>query len=267
MQRGVCVFCGVHGDLSEEDLIPQWANEVLRELAGGNEVVYSTRKIDAEQKQTLSSISRRRQTYSAVKVVRVCKECNNGWMSAIDNEASKIIKPMIRGHRVGFSSHDLNALAMWLVVKALVADLIDHGFPTAGDDEFHWFYDHRQVPDGFIARAGYFDHSKRDVCFFNLEPVRAGETRGGLQAGDPLAFQFMISFGPAWFQALILRRASRDYPRPVNGPPNPYWTRLWPSTTNVNWPPPLKFKREDLPSSLGDWPEVDEWIVRHIGDA
>ncbi len=267
MERGTCVFCGVEGDLSEEDLIPKWANVILRRLAGGNDVLYSTRQVDvANEGAVLGSVSRRRQSYSAVKLPKFCEQCNNTWMSRIENDAKPLVEPMIYGQRVGFTGRDLHALAKWLVLKTLVADLIDHGYPTAGDEEFQWFYEHMDVPEGFVARVGYFDHSKQDVCFFNLEPLTAGQNLAGLKTGDPVALQFSLSFGPAWFQALLIRRAAADYPRFVNDCPNPYWTQLWPPRSNVNWPPPLRFKRENLPGILSQWPEVDAWVRTHIGD-
>lgn len=54
-------------------------------------------------------------TYKAV-----CKKCNNGWMSGVENATKPILAPMVRGQTVSLSADDRAVLSSWAVKTAMV---------------------------------------------------------------------------------------------------------------------------------------------------
>jgi hypothetical protein len=188
-RTGPCVFCDQVGVLSEEDLFPMWAGRVLRDLANGKvDVVMSTRQLDVDG-TLLRHEHQRRQTFSAIKLDGVCKTCNSGWMSQIEEAAKPLVEPMIRNIRTGIPFRHLDIIARWLTLKTLVADLIPHGYPTATPDDYHAFYTDPNPPDGFMAVLGRVDLKGRQDSYNSLQPLRAAQTRDGVTINDPLALK------------------------------------------------------------------------------
>jgi hypothetical protein len=226
-------------------------------------VLFSTRQVENDG-NVLQSENRRRQTYSAVKVPGYCGQCNNGWMSQTESRVIPLVTAMMRGERVGFSKDDVAALSLWLCIKTLVADSEDHGYVTFTASDFRWVYEHRTVPEQFMARIGRFDHPNRTRCQFQVAPIQAAHELGGMKINEPLAVELNLSLGEVWFQCAMFRLEARDYPLPKDtGPISPFWTVLWPNPgTNVNWPPPYRFTGAQLPQNVRDWPEADAWLQR-----
>ena len=52
----------------------------------------------------------------------VCKTCNNGWMSELENANKFPIHAMINNEPCGLTKRDQNKLARWAVMKAMVLD-------------------------------------------------------------------------------------------------------------------------------------------------
>lgn len=242
-----------------------WAGRVLRTLAGGKvDVVYSTRQVDIDKATVLQDDHERRQTYSAIKLKGVCRICNNGWMSDIEREAQPILEPMIRGVRTAVPVRDQEPLARWMALKTLEADLIPHGYPTAGPPDFQAFYANPAPPAKFRADLGRLDLQGREDNYFSIEPYTAAQEGSGLAVRDPLAVQVSMSLGPVWLQTVYVNLAGQGYPDlPARGV-EPHWTIVWPQDHDVNWPPPMSFTVDQLPDSVGKFSEAEDWIAKHI---
>lgn len=265
MTTGHCAFCNQTRDLADEDWISIWAGRVLRTLAGGEmDVVYSTRQVDADRATVLQHDHRRRQTYSAIKLKGVCRVCNNGWMSDIEREVKPILEPMIRDVRTAIPVRHQEPLARWMALKTLEADLIPHGYPTAGPADFQAFYVNPTPPAKFRADLGRLDLQGKEDSYFSIEPYTAAQEGHGLAVRDPLAVQVSMSLGPVWLQTVYVNLAGQGYPDLPTRGVEPYWTTVWPQDHEVNWPPPMSFTVDQLPDSVGKFSEAEEWIAKHV---
>jgi hypothetical protein len=56
----------------------------------------------------------------------VCRQCNNGWMSKIENAAKPFLKPLIVGEAITLSESETEVLARWITVKCMV---LEHNRP------------------------------------------------------------------------------------------------------------------------------------------
>ena len=53
----------------------------------------------------------------------ICRACNNGWLSRIDNAAADVLKPLVRGeHAVVLDREGQTAVAAWIYKTALILD-------------------------------------------------------------------------------------------------------------------------------------------------
>lgn len=58
----------------------------------------------------------------------VCRACNNGWLSGIDNAAAKVMRSLLRGEReVDLDPEGQSAVAAWVYKCALIFDAVQHG--------------------------------------------------------------------------------------------------------------------------------------------
>lgn len=114
-----CIFCG-GADMSEEHLVADWVTRAFmrsrkpRSDFSGAFVAPNQMRLSREE------------PISAAKVV--CTECNNTWMSRIDDDAAQVLKPLVRGKsEVRLTPPAQQAVAAWLFKSALVFDASDRG--------------------------------------------------------------------------------------------------------------------------------------------
>jgi hypothetical protein len=117
-----CLFCG-SDEMTEEHLIPGWVfraiqrtrqpriNVLRRRFPSGDGDDYFGPRQDTAQ--------------------LVCFSCNSGWISRLDNAASQVLKPLIRGEGpILLSTADQARIAAWCLKVALVNDVAARGGPS-----------------------------------------------------------------------------------------------------------------------------------------
>ena len=85
----VCIFCGGGGPFSAEHVLPEWTARLI-----------GVRRVQV----TSSKLGVRRRPWEAVgsfghKISSVCRGCNNGWMSGLEEIAKPILSPLIVADR------------------------------------------------------------------------------------------------------------------------------------------------------------------------
>ncbi len=125
-----CPFCGQGGEKSREHVWAQWlhdtpgAQHLLAESHGERIPIDQTFVTRAGDGRLLRD-TRRAGNYAMHLphvTVLVCKRCNSGWMSRLENEARRILSPFILGGErfIKLSRADLQLLAAW-VIKSWMA--------------------------------------------------------------------------------------------------------------------------------------------------
>ena len=263
---GPCLFCDEVGELTDEDLFSIWINKALTDRSGKTpKIAFSSRRVDGDEFQNLAR--KLNQTYSVIKIPDICKSCNNGWMSVIDNEASKIIKPMlVEGRRFGLPVREQSVLGRWLALKTLLADLIDDQNCVFLHHDFHAFYADRDPPPRFRASLAYIDTQGEDINLFNVQPLEASQAINGINVGDLVAVEFRFSIAPVYFHTGMVSLDGQKYPDPIYIERNPHWSPIWPAqSSEAQWPPPYAFTPDKLPKAETDWPDHEEWVKRLQG--
>jgi hypothetical protein len=114
-----CIFCGVEG-VSEEHIIADWAFRAFvrsRKPGPGFAGTFTAPdqlKVEADEPTQTAGVT--------------CKPCNNGWLSLIDNDAARVLKPLIQGaSEVTLDAAEQTAFAAWIYKCALIFDAAQHG--------------------------------------------------------------------------------------------------------------------------------------------
>lgn len=102
-----CIFCGGSGPFSNEHVMPEWTAKVVGMT--GERVEVSGRRLDGPLRtwQSVGSFG--------TTVRGVCIECNNTWMSKLENLAKPILSPMMVPQRpVQLDPDQQTVVAAWL---------------------------------------------------------------------------------------------------------------------------------------------------------
>ena len=113
-----CVFCG-GSEMTEEHLIADWVHRAFSKK----------RKPDGQFRATVVGSGLRFDGGDPVITAKViCRRCNNNWLSEIDNDAARVLRPLIRGEReVELDRAGQTAVAAWVYKTALIFDAAAHG--------------------------------------------------------------------------------------------------------------------------------------------
>lgn len=141
-----CIFCG-GADLTDEHLIADWVQRAFARSRRPGPSLSGTFVARDQMRM------HREPPIDSVKVL--CRRCNNEWVSQLDNAASIILKPLIRGERaVKLDRAGQTVFAAWLFKTALVFDAMDNGGSGRLAVQREAFYRSRQAPVGLLIFAG-----------------------------------------------------------------------------------------------------------------
>lgn len=143
---GACIFCG-GGSLSREHIWPQWASDLLPDASASNLSRWS--KPVTWSGPPLRENDRNRQGGIKGHRIRVvCRSCNNGWMSQLEQQVRPTLTTLIAGGEAELCLDVQRALAEWFTLKMMVAE---HDHPpdaSMTSEERSAFFTRRSIPSG-----------------------------------------------------------------------------------------------------------------------
>jgi hypothetical protein len=175
--QGRCIFCKGFG-LSHEHLFSDWLREIFpRKPDDTHTFSY------VEHTPGGKEIRRQRQGHSGSKRIRtVCRQCNNGWMSAIDERAKPAATPLIYANRKRIGSDAATTLTVWLSKTAMVGDTIHLNRSLIPQKQRTYLMEKKLPPNGWqVWLASYAGRNWAQLAIY--------------QHGSPL--QFTPVAGPA----------------------------------------------------------------------
>jgi hypothetical protein len=148
-----CVFCGREG-LTREHVWPNWINTILPE---GVELEVSKTQTDPKSEVTKPLGSSWRSVSFDLTVRRVCRDCNGGWMSRLEEAAKPLLVPLILGGSALLGAEDRQLLATWALLRVIMAEYIDPTQISAPEAHRRWVFKERKPPRHgvYIWMAGY----------------------------------------------------------------------------------------------------------------
>lgn len=118
----ICIFCQENAS-TKEDVWPQWLTKRFP--------LYNTSRMEAERGgRNLGNWPIK--TLKLLPVRCVCAECNNGWMSRLENEVKPVIEAILDDRMNLINSSSQAHIAVWAVKTAMVLEAL---YPDR-----EWFY-------------------------------------------------------------------------------------------------------------------------------
>lgn len=233
-----CVWCGAGSNpenpITREHIIAEWFTKALE---GSGQLNHAYRDHGANQDTRAWS-----STKPSFAVNATCDDCNSGWMSDLETQASKILPPFIRakaGLRINYKNAPV--LARWAAKTGLMFQTIEVA-------------DNRVVPRGHFPLL-------REATITTLPP----EMRLWIGAVDALGVwstsfggTLDLATGPVPFYAVLLAVdrvafmiAGADHADALAqlklGLLESGWIQLWPLARPASWPPPYVWPAEQFP--------------------
>jgi hypothetical protein len=122
---GACVFCGgLH--LSKQHILPLWINKIIPK-----ESTHSGFKIKIalpnEKNAILHApeIKTKQGDLGTLKIRNICKTCNNGWMSRIEENAMSDLSKLINGEAISLNTDQQMKISAWIMLTCIDAEFTD----------------------------------------------------------------------------------------------------------------------------------------------
>ena len=142
-----CVFCG-KSPTTREHVVGAWVAPLFPELKS----IVGTGEIIRPGKPALLY----KIPIFDQKVKAVCKACNNGWMSRIENGVAPFLGPMlVSAKKTRLRPSHQKLLATWAVKTALMLQQINASHEVIPNSEYEGFYAVKQPPKGYTVWVGW----------------------------------------------------------------------------------------------------------------
>lgn len=124
-KRGKCIFCGSEG-LTKQHVFPDWLKEYFPRSEKDMRKQFSTFfKYDKGTIIATPKFRRRTGHLGTTKVRNVCGNCNNGWMSRLEQEAKPIIVELLKGNVIALDKTKQELLSRWIMLVNIMIEYTD----------------------------------------------------------------------------------------------------------------------------------------------
>jgi hypothetical protein len=167
----------------------------------------------------------------------VCRACNGGWMSRLEDSARPFLTPMMRGNSLLLNASALATITRWAAMKVMIAEFHRpaHSVLTAADRAA--MRERGEVPSNMTIRFGRCTgHSWQAALVMQSAGLRTGQTAGAVVNGRNIQTT-TIGFGQVLLHAVVRGSHAPDLDAGIRFRVG--MIKLWPSTsTMAYWPPP-----------------------------
>lgn len=209
-EKKSCLFCD-SSDLSKEHIYSSWivnhfepVNKTFKPSLHIVRRSNSNKAIDTLQNDISDG---RKIPYKNFIIKRICTGCNNGWMSALENE----VKPLLLRHLddpyqpFDFSSSEAHLLSQWSIMKCMLASLTSPKkvfFPNV----MYRLIKNGIIPEGFLVEFGKMKYQNLNFVIGGLQVRKAFDmSREELDKAMNNFFKASLQIGYAGFRISFLR--------------------------------------------------------------
>ncbi|EPB5862154.1 hypothetical protein ACRQOC_003367 [Klebsiella pneumoniae] len=230
-----CVFCGRGSDqvkITKEHILPKWMKKTF---SHDNFLLYKSNYIG----KTPVNRKTKGQTSFDMTISRVCKDCNNGWMSQkLEAPLKDVLTKLILGREFTLKRDTLDLLSLWAFKTAIMRALIDNG-TTNIPPEYYFKASKMEMPAGcsiYIAFRGV----ENNYYFTRYTTIGVNNKPGFICAIEIKALVFFVICSDYHITRAYLNDACEKIYQPKN-------------VVKI-WPPCPSLVMKDLNASIVVWP-------------
>jgi hypothetical protein len=223
-----CTFC--HGEIDAsappEHVIPKWI---------GREYPNATFTRHDRQGRPIRSKT------IDITVDTVCEDCNHHWMSDLEAAASPMLKPMLKGTRLGLTVQQQALLAQWATKTAMT---LDQGFVPRervfSPGVCKQLMERKLPPVGTGVQLAHYIGTGDFLTVVHNDLYRRG-IPVGTRPGTPDGHRTAIRIDKLILEVNMPEDATTRISHPDIVDIRDVLVRVWPSTDTTIWPPRYSF--------------------------
>jgi hypothetical protein len=146
-----CIFCNGTG-LTKEHTWADW----LRNYLPKGEDSHSFFSGIVHPTHMESSVKKRQGSARSRKLRIVCKSCNGGWMSDLQQKAKPILIPLINGETVVLDKEKQKIIAAWATMSCMVAEFFSPEKAAISKAEREWLWKNGTAPENWKIWVGNY---------------------------------------------------------------------------------------------------------------
>lgn len=170
-----CIFCGRNGNKSKEHLWPEWMHLYLPSVGDGNHI----REVNTFQWNTQVGENKLKRPGNifTIKARVVCKDCNSGWMSRLEEAVKPTFTRMIKGEKLSLHEKDQELLSRWIAMKVIVGEHVEKGIHVTPKRDRHLLKEENKIPEYFAIHVSSHA-SKSDTAWLRISNTLALSPNG-----------------------------------------------------------------------------------------
>jgi hypothetical protein len=229
---GKCIFCG-GGNLTKEHFWPRWARALLPTYPENRHIEQIYTFVEKNKLVRQPDTLERPGNASTKKIRVVCKSCNSGWMSGVEEAARALLTPLIKGESLVLN-HTVSALSRWIVLKVMVGE---HNQPTevvTTEEQRRRFWRDFIIPENLHIWIGKCGIGGWETAYWRNAvtmswPTDSLPTNKNVQS---------VTFGIGALLVHVLHSTITDLTLYTLDSSSNATALLWPNSGQINWPPP-----------------------------
>jgi len=235
---GRCIFCDSLG-VTKEHMWADWLRDYIpREMSS-----HATSFEKIHLRSTARMFQRRTGDPHSRRIKCVCRDCNNIWMSQLQESAKPYLVPMLTGDTVRLQRNGLTTLAAWTTMMVMVSEHLNEEMVAISLAERQRFKANKRAPSHWriwIGRHAAVHHPLFTHNIASFAPEQEIE-RLGIEGAIPSNTQTStILLGKHLLIHVMSSTVARHIIRRWRLPAflAPGLTQIWPVVaTPVSWPP------------------------------
>lgn len=178
-----------------------------------------------------------------LKIRCVCDQCNNGWMSRLENRVQPLLQPLVTGESGSLDMGGQTEIAIWAVKTAMVLEGMDPA-EKRGYSQFQRECLRLRATIPWRTSI-WLAASDAPDWFMSTKNRHTGETPEGISG-----VSITMAFAHAVLQILTIRVPEDVGPKTEvttdvrQGPWSQLTIQIWPPRAEVRWPPSMGLNGE-----------------------
>jgi len=171
LKKVICIFCKEEKEKSKEHIWPKW---LQIEVGGNTKGIYTGTYYSMINPFPHST---RKHVGDTLVLGDVCKDCNNGWMSKLEEDFKPILSKLLSNKQyiTSLTKSERHSIAVWSFKTAMVINAGSNYRKIIPDNHYFHLYKHQTVIKNVKIDLGFIK-SKNELLWIQ-SPVGAGLMR------------------------------------------------------------------------------------------
>ncbi|MFK8038746.1 MAG: hypothetical protein AB8B74_10685 [Crocinitomicaceae bacterium] len=157
-ESGSCIFCGEKG-MTKQHI---WPNFLRKIVQFKNNAVNTKTTIHYTDKFVSVTPSYKKQQGDMLtkKIRRVCRACNNGWMSVLESQIKEVVSGLINEETLELENNLQSQLSAWITLVVVMAEFLDEHTKSVPTKDLLYLMKNIKTPQGWKIFIGRYEGIK-----------------------------------------------------------------------------------------------------------